>query len=264
MPTHTPTSTTIRPAHSAAGGAVPTTSPRHAALVAGAGYAALFGLAIFANFVVVTGLVVPDDARATLANLGESEQLLRLGTGAFLLVFLLDVAIAWALWVLLRDTHRDLALLSAWARLVYTVFLGVGVVYLLDAARLAGAGGPADSLDEGTRAVLVAAATGSFDDAWRVGLAAFGLHLVLLGLLLHRLGRRLGSRVEPVLGLLLAVAGSAYVLDTVASTLLTDYAAVADAFLVVVAVPSVLAEGALTVWLLARAGRRSADPVAQG
>ena len=54
------------------------------------------------------------------------------------------------------------------------------------------------------------------------------------------------------------VAGVAYIIDTTAHTVLANYADHADAFLVMVAVPSVVAEGWFGLWLLTRARRRLA------
>jgi hypothetical protein len=62
-----------------------------------------------------------------------------------------------------------------------------------------------------------------------------------------------------VLGVLLAVAGAAYVFDTLANALVSSYADHADVFLAIVAVPSVVAELSFAVWLLARAGRQPAE-----
>jgi hypothetical protein len=75
---------------------------RTAALVAGAGYVAMFVLAVFANFIVVEGLVVADDPAATVEALVANRGLLRLGIVAFLGIAVLDVVVAWGLHVLLR------------------------------------------------------------------------------------------------------------------------------------------------------------------
>ena len=77
-----------------------------------------------------------------------------------------------------------------------------------------------------------------------VGLAAFGVHLALLGRLLWLGG---GPRW---LAIGLPVAGAAYVADTLARLLLTDYQAVADVMLAVVAAPSVVFEMSLAIWLV--------------
>jgi hypothetical protein len=57
-----------------------------------------------------------------------------------------------------------------------------------------------------------------------------------------------------VLGTSLAVAGAAYVLDTAANALVSSYADYETVFLLIVAVPSVVAELVFAVWLLARGG----------
>jgi hypothetical protein len=57
-----------------------------------------------------------------------------------------------------------------------------------------------------------------------------------------------------IIGILLAVAGAAYVIDTLANALLSNYAEYETVFLVIVAVPSVVGELAFTVWLLRKGG----------
>ncbi len=227
-----------------------TTTPRRAALVAGVGYLMIFVLAVFANFVVRTRLVDPDDARATLENIAASETLFRAGLVAFLAVFVVDVAVAWALYVLLRAVNQEVSLLAAWFRLVYTAFLGVGLVFFFVVVSLVSGADHLAAFDQGELAAHVTLSLDAFNYAWLIGLVAFGVHLALVGHLL------LASGSAPrALGVLLLVAGAAYVLDTLANALLSGYADHADLFLVVVAVPAVAAELGLTGWLLARAGR---------
>ena len=210
---------------------------RSAALTAAIGYAAIFVLAIFANFLAVGSVLHPGDAAATADALAEGERTFRLGTAAFLVIFVVDVVLAWALHVLFRGVHHDLSLLAAWCRLTYTVFLGVSLVFLDAALRLVD---PVAAQDD----ELVLLALQAFDTTWVVGLAAFGVHLALLGRLM-RLGG--GPRW---LAIGLPVAGAAYVADTLARLLLTDYQAVADLALAVVATPSVVFEMSLAIWLV--------------
>ncbi len=105
-------------------------------------------------------------------------------------------------------------------------------------------------VDPATRVAGVAAAVEAFDLTWLVGLAVFGLHLLVVGATIVR------SRLAPrLLGWFLVVAGAAYAFDTAAHIVLADYDRWAGVLLVVVAVPSVVAELWLTLWLLLRAGR---------
>lgn len=220
-------------------------TPRLAARLAGIGYVLIFGLAIFANFLVREGLVVTGDPATTAANIAGSIGLFRAGFVAFLAIVLLDILISWALHVVFRGVNADLSLLTAWSRLVYTAFLGVALVFYLQAMRLLGGAEYLEVLGTGGVEVQAMLAMESFNDTWLIGLTAFGIHLVLLGVLVVR------SRLAPtVLGVLLVAAGVAYVADTVAATALPEYQAVAPLFLILVAVPSMVGEGWLGLWLL--------------
>jgi len=229
----------------------PHVSPRRAALIAGVGYVLLFGLAVFANFFVREGLVVTDDAQATAANIAESQTLFRFGLVAFLAIFLIDIVVAWALHIVFRSQHHDLSLVAAWSRLVYTVFLGVAAIFFFQALTLYDSAAVADVMSAAERNAQALIGLELFNSAWLIGLAAFGLHLIVLGFLVAR-----SIETPRWLGYLMIAAGAAYIIDTTAYTVLANYADHADALLIMVAVPSVVAEGWFGLWLLTRARRR--------
>lgn len=178
---------------------------RRAGRLAGVGYVLLFVLAMFANFAVFESMVVPGDASATAANIAADPMRFRLAIVAFLAVFVIDVVVAWALHVVFRDVDHDVSLLAAWSRLVYTVFLGVALVFAFQALQVLGDAAYLDAIDPAVREAQAMLALDAFDTTWLIGLVAFGLHLVLLGRLVVRSGQ--ASRV---LGWLLVVAGVAY------------------------------------------------------
>jgi len=225
-------------------------SIRAAARIAGVGYVGIFFLAIFANFVVREGLIVPDDAAATMANIVGSEGLFRAGTMAFLAVFLIDIPVAWALYVVFRPVNQDVSLLSAWSRLAYTVFLGVAVVFFLMVLEIVSGADYFQSFEASQLDAQVMLYLDAFNFTWLVGLTAFGVHLVLVGYLIRR------ANVAPrALPFLLMVAGVAYIVDTLANTMLANYQDYADLFLAMVALPSVIGEMWLGLWLLTKGGR---------
>ena len=248
----TDTSATATPATATPATATPAptadTTRRSAALWAGLGYAALFVLAILANFGVRTRLVDPDDPAATLGNLAANESLVRLSMAAFALVFVIDIVVAWALYVVLSPEGPRRSLLAAWFRLGYTVLLGVAVTFMFLALELATS--DSGALEPAARETGVMLALDAFDITWLVGLLAFGAHLIIVGRIL--LTWRGGPRM---LGAVLAIAGAAYIADTLAHLVLVDYARYADILLAMVAVPSVVAELWFTIWLLTRARR---------
>jgi hypothetical protein len=225
------------------------TSPRRAAKIAGVGYVVLFVLGIFANFFVREGLIVAGDAGATATQIGDSEGLFRLGLVSFMVVFVIDVVVAWALYIVFRSANRDVSLLAAWFRIVYTVFLGVALIFFFQALQLLSA---ADFLAVIEREQLDAhalVALDTFNSTWLIGLVVFGVHLAVLGYLIITSGR-----APKALGWLLVMAGMAYVADTTAHALLGNYEQFEMLFLVVVAVPSIIGEGWFGLWLLLEGG----------
>lgn len=220
------------------------------AIIAGVGYAVLFGLGIFANFFVREGLIVSGESTQTAANIADSEGLFRMGLVSFMVIFLADVVVAWALYMLFKRANEPLSLLAAWFRIVYTLFLGVALIFFFQALQLLDHAGflSVFSAEQLNAQALVAFDT--FNSTWLIGLVAFGVHLVLLGVLVITSGW--ASRA---LGYVLIVAGLAYVGDTVAHSLLSNYADYETMILAIVAVPSVLAEGWFCLWLLSRGGK---------
>jgi len=170
---------------------------------------------------------------------------------------MIDVAVAWALYVLFRPAGPRRSLLAAWFRLVYTVFLGVAVIFLFLALQLATGGSDLEGLQSINASTMLALE--AFNYTWLIGLTCFGIHLILIGRIM------IGSRIAPrLLGIVLTVAGGAYVFDTFAYALLSNYADYENIFLVIVAIPSIIGELAFTVWLLTRAPKIAQQPRGDG
>ncbi len=236
---------TVGPAAASPQAERPASHPRQrAARIAGASYLAMVLLAIFANFVVREGLIEPGDAVGTVASITESIGLFRLGLVAFLAIFVLDVVIAWALHVVFRDVNHDLSLATAWFRLIYTAYSVLLSSRCSRCIQLLGGESlgflTSDQVNAQTMIELAA-----FESTWLIGFVAFGIHLVMLGVLVVRSGL-----VAKALGYFLIAAGVAYVLDTLAHVMLADYEAVASLLLGVVGFTSLFGEGWLAFWLL--------------
>ncbi len=187
---------------------------RRAALIAGLGLLGMIVLAPFANFYVLDRVLVSGDAAATLAHLRASGDLLRWGIGAFLLVALLDVIVAWALYDFLAPAGKSGARLAAWLRVAYAATYVVAFAPLLGVLRWASNAPELAALDPAVVQAEVMLGFRSFNDTWTLGLALFGLHLVVVGILAWRSGG-----VPRWLGALVAIAGIGYLIDTFAKIL---------------------------------------------
>jgi hypothetical protein len=181
--------------------------PRTAAIVAGIALLVMAVIAALSNFGVINALTVPGDAGATARNLVNSAALFRLGAVGLIVTAILDVLVAWALYVVLRTVNPSLSLLGAWFRLVYAAIFAAAVTNLFSALRAAPVE-PAETL------FLLK----TFDQGWHIGLIVFGFHLGVVGVLVWRPG--FFSRLVSVL---LVVAAVGYIVDSLGTLLSPTY-----------------------------------------
>lgn len=201
-------------------------TPRTLALTAGSSYLVIFFAAIFANFFMLESLI--NDPLATLQT---HPLLIRLGIMAFLLTVICDIIVAWALFELYRS--HPLTGLSTLFRITHAILMGAAVAAL---PPVLGA----------TTADAILSQVDTFNTLWLIGLLFFGLHLILLGIIIG---------VPKAIAFLLGVAGFMYIVDTTAHFILPDYTTYASIFLALVAIPSVAGEISFAIWLLVRGGK---------
>jgi hypothetical protein len=230
-------------------------SQRQAARIAGVAYVAIIVLALFANFFVLDRLVESGDAAATVSNIAGSEGLFRGAVAALVAVFVADAFVAWALNVFFRLVSRDLSLLTAWFRLLYTAISAIALLNLLVVVLLVGRADYARALGVGQRDAQVRLFLDAYDYGWAIGLVCFGIHLVLIGFLVVK-----SDYVPSILGVLAAVAGLGYIMSSFARFVLPNYEDYGNLFMALVAVPAIAGEFSLTGWLLLRGGKQQGLP----
>ena len=216
-------------------------SVRRAGVVAGVALLVMIPLAVFADFVVLKGMITPGDGAATAAEITAREGTFRLGVLAWLLVVVLDAVVAWALYRVFRPVSPSVSMLAAVFRLVYAGVLLVAVGQLLRVLDVltVGSSPATGTADVSGDAVLE---LNAFQDLYDLGLFLFGIHLALLGYLSLR-----SDFIPKVVGVLLVVAGAGYAFDTGAAVLGLELSRVAGF--------TFLGELLLALWLLV-AGRR--------
>ena len=192
-------------------------SLRKAALIAGAGLLAMVICAVGAIVFIFEKLIIPGDASTTINNILAGEMQFRIGVTCLLVVAVLDVVVAWALYVFLEPASKNLSLLAAWFRLVYSAILGVALFGYANVLRLLGDAHYMKAVETGQLHADVMLSLKVFDDGWAIGLVFFGIHLVILGYLIFKSGY-----VPRILGIVLAIAGAAYVTDSFGRFLLPN------------------------------------------
>lgn len=203
---------------------------RKLALIAGSSYLIIFFAAIFANFFVLESI-----QNEPLMTIRDHHMMVRFGILAFLITVVFDVVVAWALKELYKE--HELSILSTLFRMMHAVIMGVAVFALVTTLS-------SDSREEILRQADI------FNIIWLIGLFFFGIHLILLGKIIGR---------PKIIGVFLTVAGIMYIADTSAHFLLPDYKQFASVFMALVAIPSIVGEMSLAIWLLIKGGKTAKD-----
>lgn len=210
---------------------------------AGLLYLLIFAGGIFAQFIVRQCLIVPADAVTTADNIVAAEAVFRMGIGGDLLMLLSDVALAVVFYFLLRPVSNALAMLAAVFRLTQAAVIGSSLVNLFYALNLL----HSPALLTGVGAEQLLLYLNAHAIGYAVAMIFFGINCLLTGYLVFRSGY-----FPKVLGILLVIAGLAYLSDSFAQVLLTDYAAYKALFESVAIPLAVVGEFAMTLWLLIR------------
>jgi hypothetical protein len=214
------------------------------ARVAGVSYLLIIVCGIYAEFFVRSALIAPGDAAATLQNIAGSELMFRSAIGSEFIMLICDVIVAMALYVIFAGVHRSVALLMTFFRMVHAAIVGANLLNLFVPLLLLRDGPALAGLAADQREALTMLALQAHSHGYVVGLVFFGVQCLLLGYLI------LTSTLVPrLLGALMIVAGTGYLVDGFARTMLSNYADHEALFAAVVFGPAFIGALSLAMWL---------------
>jgi hypothetical protein len=225
----------------------PGTTLPQAALIAGVGLLVMTVTAPVAEFYVYPKLIVPGSIDQTSRNIQANQGLFLAGVLCYLIAFICDVLVAWALYVFLRPVNTSVSLLTAWFRLVYTVIALFALLNLVTVLRLLNTPNYLTLVGSDQLYAQVRLLLDSFRDQWGIGFVFFGIHLGTLGYLVYRSGY-----IPKILGILLTIAGLGYLIDNLSPYLLPN----ADLRFLMI---TFFGELIFMLWLLIR-GSKIEDP----
>ena len=172
-------------------------SPRAVVIIAGAGLLLMAILSPIALLNTFPSLVKFDDAALTAQNILNSMGAFRTAVLLLFVVALLDVVVAWGLYIELMPANKNLSALAAWLRVIYAGIFIFAISKLFVAMQVLTA--------DGLQAMSFLKA---FQSIFDKGLILFGFHLLVLGYLAFRSGY-----VPKWLGGFLVLAGLGYIVD---------------------------------------------------
>ena len=216
---------------------------RQAAMVAGFGLLFMTIFAIFAEFVVRQGLIVPGDAATTANNIIANILQFRLGICSFIIVIILDVVVAWALYILLKPVNKSLSLLTAWFRLVYSAIFAIALANYISVLDILSDADYLAAFELNQLHAQTMLSLNAFNNGWNIGLVFFGFHLALLGYLVFK-----SDYIPKFLGVLLMIAGLGYTVDSFLIYILPTYEAT-------ISMVTFIGELLFMFWLLFKGGK---------
>ncbi len=191
---------------------------RKAAIVAGLALLIMAILAPIVQFGVLQKLVIPENAKATGENIMASATLFRTGIFIFLVVAILDVVVAWALYILLKPVNKRLSLLAAWFRVVYAAIFAIALTNLVNVLQLLTGADNLKALEVNQLYAQAMLSLSAFQSGWDIGLVIFGMHLLVVGYLAFKSGY-----IPKWLAVLLVIAGIGYMVDSFGKFFVPNY-----------------------------------------
>jgi hypothetical protein len=216
-------------------------STKKIARLAGSLYVLLSIPGVYALLYVPSALIVHGDAAATAHNIVASETLYRSGIVADLISQALFILVALVLYRLLNGVDRMLATLMVIFAVVQIPLSFLAEVHHLAVLTILDGTGPMASFSEAQRYAQMLVSLDSYDNSMLVDEIFMGLWLFPLGLLIFRSGF-----LPRILGVLLFVAGSAYLAESITWLLLPAHGHLVSKF----ASPLRALELVTPLWLL--------------
>ncbi len=186
--------------------------------------------------------LVTNSPDITLNNLTANKTLFFAELSGWSLIFITDLIVAISLYYFFRKTSKQVSIITAGIRIVYTLLLGISILQLFKII-------PVLSVDNIIAEELTIYETTlhlqQFEKLWSVGLIIFGLHLIGLGYLSVK-----SKSVPSLFGYLLYFAGVCYsFLHSSRQSNFFDTAAI-NSIENILALPMALAEILLAFWLI--------------
>ncbi len=187
-------------------------------------------------------LVVPGDAETTVENIRSNGLLFHIEVIGWFFILLLDVIVAWALYLFFKNENQNLSFIMAGLRVVFTIIFAVAIFSLIPVLRIA----------NGNIAVVqeiigkqIMNDLESFEKVWSFSLIIFGFHLFALGILVFR-----SKYIHNFWGIVLVFVAVSYVLIHSAKFLSPESENLINITEMVLMLPMTFGEVGFAFWLI--------------
>ncbi|GLR19055.1 hypothetical protein GCM10007940_36710 [Portibacter lacus] len=156
----------------------------------------------------------------------------------FFIILILDVIVAILLYQFFKEDHLNISRMAGILRLVYTAIFAVAIYFLAEIY-----------LASQVSSESIQSNFNLFHSVWNMGLIIFGIHVVLLGLLM-----KMHSMKPNILWYITLVAGISYVVLS-ALKLTIPNTKIVDILQMILSLPMTIGEIGLAIWLIIKGGK---------
>ncbi len=220
----------------------PMTSDKTLARIAGLLYLVVIGTGLFAEVFVRQAVRVARDAMATARNIQSSEALFRSGVFADLINFVVGLPCVLIVYLLFKHVNQSLAKLAIIFVVIQTAVIAVNLLNQISSLLFLGNDIYLHSFQPDQLAALSVHALDLQAYGYGIGLVFFGFYCLIIGYLIFK-----SDRVSPVIGILYALAGLGYLLNSSTLLLFPDNSSALFPYFAIV---SFLGEMSFCLWLV--------------
>lgn len=228
---------------------LPTTYARTAGLM----YLLIAIIGGFSIGYLPTIILVEGDASSTAQNLIENAGLFKLGIGADVFVFIMELVLTVMLYQMLKKVNQTISLIALFSRLAMGIIMGLNLLnYTMPLLLLSGSGYlNTFSLDELQSLSLL------FLNIHQYGVYVWGLffalHLVFLGYLIYK-----SNYVPKIMGILMMVGSLGYIGESLIELTFSQSEIISKGIIITL-IASVLGELSFAIWLLVTGAQSKHD-----
>ena len=157
-----------------------------------------------------------------------------------LVILFLDFVVSYTLYNFFKKDNKKVSLLSGIIRVVYTLLFGIATIYLVKNINIG-------ELNNN----LINSNFHRFESIWSIGLILFGIHLVLVGILM-----KIHKRIPKILWYITLIAGISYIIVHLLK-LASTTSNITGNLEMILALPMALGELGLAIWLIVKGGKEN-------
>ena len=220
---------------------------KNIALITGVAYALVFGISIIGNGFYLESVLEKGNWLQTYHNIVEHPLTFNIGISSWFLVIICDVIAAWGIFILFKSTNKELALLTAWMRIIFSSIYAIGFLQLFELSTLIHDNAFIELFSQSQLVTQTMLSMKHYDSYVNLSFLFFGIHIGLLAYLILQ-----SKLISKAIGYALFVACIGYLIHSFGSFLSKDFANNQYLFLAFVAIPAIISELSLTIFLLVK------------